>query len=63
MARKEPETYKSDFFKEYGYFLKGRICKDYEFQDQLSKSLYFETSKTMNEELSRVVTHQLATDP
>jgi len=52
MARKDPETYKFEFFKEYGYFLKEGICNDFEFQDQLSKLLYFETSKTMNEELS-----------
>jgi HSP90 family molecular chaperone len=63
MTRKEPETCKSVFFKEHGHFLKGRLCKDYKFRDQLSNSLYFEPSKTMNEELSRVVTHQLATDP
>ncbi len=50
--RKEPETYKFEFYKEYGFFLKEGICQDYEFQDQLSKLLYFETSKTMNGEIS-----------
>uniref|UniRef100_A0A7S0CIV2 Uncharacterized protein n=1 Tax=Proboscia inermis TaxID=420281 RepID=A0A7S0CIV2_9STRA len=50
--RKEPEKYKSEFFNEYSYFLKEGICQDYEFQEQLSKLLLFETSKTLDGELS-----------
>jgi len=51
-AKKDPDTYKAEFFPEYGHFLKEGICQDFEFQDQLSKLLYFETSKTMDGELS-----------
>ena len=40
------------FEREYSFFLKEGICQDYEFQEQLSKLLYFESSKTMNGELS-----------
>ena len=50
--RKDPAKYKGEFYREYSYFLKEGVCQDYEFQDQLSKLLYFETSKTMNGELS-----------
>lgn len=25
-ARKDPATYKDKFFKEFGYFLKARVC-------------------------------------
>lgn len=52
MARKRPETYKNEFYKEYAFFLKEGICHDYEFQEPLSKLLYFETSQRMNGELS-----------
>ena len=48
MARKNPSKYKDEFYKEYGFFLKEGLCQDYEFQEPLSKLLYFETSKTMN---------------
>uniref|UniRef100_A0A6U3SHU6 Histidine kinase/HSP90-like ATPase domain-containing protein n=3 Tax=Ditylum brightwellii TaxID=49249 RepID=A0A6U3SHU6_9STRA len=52
MARKDPDKYKGEFYKEYAFFLKEGVCQDFDFQDQLSKLLYFETSKTMNGELN-----------
>eukprot|EP00560_Eucampia_antarctica_P007511 CAMPEP_0197828500 /NCGR_PEP_ID=MMETSP1437-20131217/5049_1 /TAXON_ID=49252 ORGANISM="Eucampia antarctica, Strain CCMP1452" /NCGR_SAMPLE_ID=MMETSP1437 /ASSEMBLY_ACC=CAM_ASM_001096 /LENGTH=709 /DNA_ID=CAMNT_0043429723 /DNA_START=260 /DNA_END=2390 /DNA_ORIENTATION=+ len=52
MASKDTEKYKDEFYKEYAFFLKEGVCQDYEFQDQLSKLLYFESSKTMNGEIS-----------
>jgi TNF receptor-associated protein 1 len=52
MARKDPEKYKDEFYKEYSFFLKEGVCQDYEFQEPLSKLLYYETSKTMNGEIS-----------
>lgn len=51
MARKNPDKYKDEFYKEYGFFLKEGVCQDYEFQEPLSKLLYFETSKTLNGEV------------
>eukprot|EP00577_Skeletonema_sp_RCC1716_P008251 CAMPEP_0113389614 /NCGR_PEP_ID=MMETSP0013_2-20120614/9721_1 /TAXON_ID=2843 ORGANISM="Skeletonema costatum, Strain 1716" /NCGR_SAMPLE_ID=MMETSP0013_2 /ASSEMBLY_ACC=CAM_ASM_000158 /LENGTH=746 /DNA_ID=CAMNT_0000272703 /DNA_START=80 /DNA_END=2320 /DNA_ORIENTATION=- /assembly_acc=CAM_ASM_000158 len=51
MMRKEPEKYKDEFYKEYNFFLKEGICQDFESQQQLSKLLYFETSKGMAGEL------------
>ena len=52
MARKNPEKYKEEFYKEYSFFLKEGICHDFEFQEPLSKLLYFETSKTMSGEIT-----------
>jgi len=52
MSRKQPDKYKGEFYKEYSFFLKEGVCQDYEFQDQLSKLLYFESSKTMNGEIT-----------
>lgn len=52
MARKNPDKYKGEFYKEYGFFLKEGVCQDYEFQEPLSKLLYYETSKTKNGEIS-----------
>jgi len=52
MAKKESDKYKTEFWHEYGFFIKEGICQDYEFQDQLSKLLYYETSKTPAGELS-----------
>ena len=52
IAKKDPEKYKDEFYKEYAFFLKEGICQDFEFQEQLSKLLYFESSKTMNGEIS-----------
>jgi len=52
MARKKPDKYKDEFYKEYSHFLKEGVCQDYEFQESLSKLLYFETSKTLNGEIS-----------
>mmetsp|Transcript_19296 Transcript_19296/g.38934 ORF Transcript_19296/g.38934 Transcript_19296/m.38934 type:complete len:749 (+) Transcript_19296:456-2702(+) len=52
MAKKDPSKYKEEFYREYAFFLKEGVCQDFEFQEQLSKLLYFETSKTMSGELS-----------
>jgi len=51
-AKKEPDDFKNMFFPEYGYFIKEGVCADIEFQEPLSKLLYWETSKTLNKELS-----------
>jgi len=51
MAKKEPIKYIDEFYKEFGFFLKEGICQDYEFQDPISKLLYFETSKGMRGEM------------
>ncbi len=48
MAKKDRDTYLHEFHKEYSFFLKEGICQDYEFQDSLSKLLYFETSKSLD---------------
>ena len=50
--RKTPEDFKTYFYPEYGYFLKEGVCGDVDFQEPLSKLLYWETSKTLNKELS-----------
>jgi len=52
MAKKRTETYKDEFYREYQFFLKEGICQDHEFQEPLSKLLYFETSKTLNGEIA-----------
>jgi TNF receptor-associated protein 1 len=52
MARKNPDRYKDEFYKEFGFFLKEGVCQDFESQEALSKLLYYETSKTMNGEIS-----------
>jgi len=52
MARKEPDRYKDEFYREYSFFLKEGVCQDFEFQDPLSKLLYFETSKTKDGEIT-----------
>jgi HSP90 family molecular chaperone len=52
MARKNPDKYKDEFYTEYAFFLKEGVCQDYEFQEPLSKLLYYETSKTMKGEIS-----------
>jgi predicted RNA-binding protein YlqC (UPF0109 family) len=51
MMRKETDTYKEEFYKEYSYFLKEGVCQDFDSQQALSKLLYFETSKGMTGEL------------
>jgi len=51
MAKKNPEKYKDEFYKEYAFFLKEGLCQDFDFKEPLSKILYFETSKTMRGEL------------
>mmetsp|Transcript_9796 Transcript_9796/g.19287 ORF Transcript_9796/g.19287 Transcript_9796/m.19287 type:complete len:782 (-) Transcript_9796:138-2483(-) len=51
MAKKDTEKYKTEFYREYGFFLKEGVCQDYESQKPLSKLLYFETSKGMAGEL------------
>lgn len=52
MAKKKPEKYKNEFYKEYSFFLKEGVCQDFEFQEQLSKLLLFETSKQPDGEIS-----------
>jgi len=52
MARKDSEKYKEEFYKEYSFFLKEGVCQDFEFQESLSKLLYFESSKTMSGDLT-----------
>ena len=47
MARKKPDVYKEEFYKEYAFFLKEGVCQDFEFQEPLSKLLYFEVSIIM----------------
>jgi HSP90 family molecular chaperone len=44
-ARKNPETYKDKFFKEFGYFLKEGICHDFENAPRIAKLLYYESSR------------------
>ncbi len=51
-AKKDPEKYKKEFFTEFGHFLKEGVCQDFAFQSQLSKLLYFESSKTESGELT-----------
>lgn len=51
MAKKDREKYVDEFYREYSFFLKEGICQDYEFQSQLCKLLYFETSKSSEREL------------
>ncbi len=52
MARKDPGKYKDEFYKEYSFFLKEGVCQDFEFQEPLSKLLYFESSKTLSGEIT-----------
>jgi TNF receptor-associated protein 1 len=52
MARKDPDKFKDEFYKEYAFFLKEGVCQDFEFQEPISKLLYFETSKTMSGEIT-----------
>jgi len=51
-AKKDSEKYKSTFFPEFGHFLKEGVCQDYQFQSQLSKLLYFESSKLAKNQLT-----------
>jgi len=51
IAKKDPEKYKDEFYKEYSFFLKEGLCQDFDFKEPLSKILYFETSKTTTGEL------------
>jgi TNF receptor-associated protein 1 len=52
MAKKDPDKYKMEFYKEYSQFLKEGICRDFDFQESLAKLLYFETSKSLRGVLS-----------
>ncbi|CAB9498050.1 protein HtpG [Seminavis robusta] len=52
LAKKDRSRFVDEFYKEYAFFLKEGICHDFEFQEPLSKLLYFETSKNQNSELS-----------
>ena len=51
LCQKDPVKYKTEFYKEFGYFLKEGICRDYEFQDSLAKILFYESSKGMRGDL------------
>ena len=51
LHRKRNDVYKDEFYNEYNFFLKEGICQDYEFQEPLSKLLYFETSKGMSKDM------------
>jgi len=57
MAKKKPEKYVEEFYREYSHFLKEGICHDYEFQPTLSKLLRFETSKNTTRELISLDTY------
>jgi HSP90 family molecular chaperone len=50
-CRKRNDVYKDEFYNEYNFFLKEGICQDYDFQEPLSKLLYFETSKGMSKDM------------
>ena len=50
-CRKRSDVYKDEFYNEYNIFLKEGICQDFEFQQPLSKLLYFETNKGMNKDM------------
>ena len=50
-ARKHPVEYRS-FYAEYSMFIKEGVCHDYQFTDQLSKLLLFESSKLDNNVLT-----------
>lgn len=51
MMKDDRSKYLDEFYKEYSFFLKEGLCQDYEWQAQLSKLLYFETSKGSTNEL------------
>ncbi|KAL3937986.1 MAG: hypothetical protein SGBAC_007007 [Bacillariaceae sp.] len=51
MAKKEPEKYLDEFYREYAFFLKEGACQDFEFQSTLAKLLRFETNKNTTKEL------------
>eukprot|EP00534_Pseudo-nitzschia_fraudulenta_P012672 CAMPEP_0201218236 /NCGR_PEP_ID=MMETSP0851-20130426/190473_1 /ASSEMBLY_ACC=CAM_ASM_000631 /TAXON_ID=183588 /ORGANISM="Pseudo-nitzschia fraudulenta, Strain WWA7" /LENGTH=824 /DNA_ID=CAMNT_0047507915 /DNA_START=1095 /DNA_END=3570 /DNA_ORIENTATION=- len=57
MAKKQPDKYVDEFYREYSHFLKEGICHDYEFQAQLSKLLRFETNKNTTRELVSLDTY------
>ncbi|KAG5183446.1 HSP90 domain-containing protein [Tribonema minus] len=45
MQKKQTDKYKTQFYPEFGHFLKEGICQDFKHQPELAKLLYFETSK------------------
>lgn len=51
IAKDDKTKYLDEFYREYAHFLKEGICQDYEFQAQLAKLLYFETSKNTGSDL------------
>ncbi|VEU39640.1 unnamed protein product [Pseudo-nitzschia multistriata] len=57
MAKKQPEKYVDEFYREYSHFLKEGICHDYEFQPVLSKLLRFETNKNTTRDLISLDTY------
>ena len=50
-ARNHPSEYRA-FYAEYSMFVKEGVCHDYQFTDQLSKLLLFESSKLDNSVLT-----------
>jgi HSP90 family molecular chaperone len=50
--RKEGEKFRTEFWPEFGHFIKEGVCQDYQFQSQLSKLLHFESSKSPAGELT-----------
>lgn len=57
MAKKQPDKYVDEFYREYSHFLKEGICHDYEFQSTLSKLLRFETNKNTTRNLVSLDTY------
>ncbi|CAM9772131.1 unnamed protein product [Ectocarpus sp. 13 AM-2016] len=51
MMRKEPEKYRTQFFAEFGAFLKEGVCQDFTHQGEIAKLLYFESNKGEKDEL------------
>ena len=49
-AKNRPAAYR-EFYAEFSYFIKEGVCHDYQFMDQLSKLLLFETSSKPDGEL------------
>ena len=49
-ARNNPVAYR-EFYAEFSYFIKEGVCHDYQFMDQLSKLLLFESSSKPDGEM------------
>jgi len=51
MAKKDPEKYLTEFYREYSFFLKEGVCQDYDHQSILAKLLRFETNKNKSRDI------------